>query len=86
MALCIGLAILDDYLGEVGLTKEAVNELVDRLVIEFTWCTDLLNVTHVHYQHSVGDGHGFSLVMCNEYDRETKFLLQSLDLKSHGFA
>ena len=86
IALGINLAVLNDHVGEGGLTKELMHKAVCRAVVKFRRRADLHNVAHIHDHHAVGKRHRLGLVVRHEDDREVELLLQLLDLKAHGFA
>ena len=86
IALGINLAVLNDHVGEGGLTEELMHKAVCRAVVKLRRRADLHNVAHIHDHHAVGQRHGFGLIVRDEDDREVELLLQLLDLKAHGFA
>ena len=77
--------LLNCYSHEVHwrCSNEASNELVDWVVVQVKWFTNLLNVTVFHNNNLCTHCHSFDLVVCNVDHCSLESLVQSCDFTTH---
>ena len=68
------------------LSKKTVDETIAGMVVQIRRRIHLHDIAHITDHHSVGNRHGFTLVMGNEDDGEPEFTLEFLDFKTHAFS
>ena len=83
MVFGIRLAVFHNDIDKCALAEEVVHKTVARFVVQVFRCVNLHNLTHITNHHTVGNRHGFGLVMCDENNRKVEFPLQGLDFKTH---
>ena len=71
-------------LQEVGITDEVGNELADGVVVDLVGGTHLGDLTGIHNDDLVGDGHGLGLIVGNVDGGDAGLLLDAADLRPHG--
>ena len=78
---------LDNRAGEeVGFADEIRHKPVDRLVINFAWRTDLLDLARRHDGNAVRHGQRFFLIVRDENEGDAGFGLKALQLDLHFLA